>query len=70
MSSKQRLLRAAAVAAIVVVASSIGLAIRSGSWGPVISVCWVPAAVIAVWPSAYGRCMPGGGRVRRPDPRR
>jgi putative transcriptional regulator len=44
MSWQQWLWRAAAVAAIVVVASSIGLAIQSGSWGPVISVCWGPAA--------------------------
>ena len=70
MSRKHWLLLTAALVAIVVVVSSIVQAIRSGSWGPVVSVCWVPAAVIAVWPSVYHRCPAGGGRVRRADLRR
>ena len=70
MSWKHWLPLAAALAAAVVMVSSAGLAIRSGSWGPVISVCWVPAAVVAVWPGAYRRCRSRGGRVRRASLRR
>jgi hypothetical protein len=70
MPWKRGVLLAAAVAAVMVMVSSVGLAIRSGSWGPVVSVCWVPAAVVAVWPGAYRRGRPGSGRVRRADLRR
>jgi hypothetical protein len=38
-----------------VAVSSIVQAIRLGSWTPVISVGWLPAVVIAVWPGAYRR---------------
>jgi len=68
---KRWLFPASGLAAAVVVASSIALAVRSGSWDPVISICWVPAAVVATWPRTYGRCLSrGGGRPRQPDSRR
>jgi roadblock/LC7 domain-containing protein len=44
------------VAAFVAV-SSIVQAIRLGSWTPVISVGWLPAVIVAVWPGAYRRCL-------------
>ena len=47
---------AALVVAFVAV-SSIVQAIRLGSWTPVISVGWLPAVIVAVWPGAYRRCL-------------
>ena len=38
-----------------VAVSSIVQAIRLGSWTPVISVGWLPAVIVAVWPGAYRR---------------
>jgi hypothetical protein len=62
---------AAALAAAVVTASSIAQSVRSGSWGPVISVAWIPAVVVATWPGASRRCLSrGGDRARRADSRR
>ena len=43
------------VAAFVAV-SSIVQAIRLGSWTPVVSVGWLPAVFVAVWPGTYRRC--------------
>ena len=40
-----------------VAVSSIVQAIRLGSWPPVLSVGWLPAVVVAVWPRAYRRCL-------------
>jgi hypothetical protein len=47
------------LALVFVAVSSIVQAIRQGSWGPVISVGWIPAVVVATWPGAYRRCLPG-----------
>jgi roadblock/LC7 domain-containing protein len=44
------------VAAFVAV-SSIVQAIRLSSWTPVVSVGWLPAVIVAVWPGAYRRCL-------------
>ncbi len=44
------------IAAFVAV-SSIVQAIRLGSWTPVLSVGWLPAVVVAVWPRAQRRCL-------------
>ena len=44
------------VAAFVAV-SSIVQAIRLGSWTPVLSVGWLPAVVVAVWPRTHRRCL-------------
>jgi hypothetical protein len=63
---KRWLLVAAAVAAVVVTGSSIAQAVRSGSWGPILSVAWIPAVVIAIWPRAYRRCLSRGGGQARP----
>jgi hypothetical protein len=61
----------AALAVAVVTGSSIALAVRSGSWEPVISIAWIPAVVVAAWPGAYRRCLPrGGGQARRADSHR
>ncbi|HJY74194.1 MAG TPA: hypothetical protein VJ347_20660 [Streptosporangiaceae bacterium] len=37
--------------------SSVVQAIRLGSWTPVISVGWLPAVIVAVWPGAHRRCL-------------
>lgn len=49
--------------AFVSVASAVQ-AIREGSWGPVISVGWLPAVVVAARPGSYRRCL---GPRRRPS---
>ena len=47
----------AAIAVAVVAVSSIVQAVRQGSWGPIISVGWLPAVVVATWwPGTRGRC--------------
>ena len=47
------------IAVAVVAVSSIVQAIRQGSWGPIISVGWLPAVVVATWwPGTRGRCRP------------
>lgn len=66
-SWEHRLFPAAELAAVVAV-SSIAQAVRSGSWGPVVSVAWVPAVVVAAWPAASHRCLTRrGGQARRAD---
>jgi len=59
MSSWTRWMRAIAALAAVFVAVSVAVqAIRQGSWGPVITVGWIPAVIVAVWPGTYRRCLP------------
>jgi len=55
----------AGVAAAFVAVSSIVLAVRRGSWTPIISVGWIPAVVVATWPGTY-RCslLRRAGRAR------
>lgn len=65
---KRWLFAVAVLAAVVVTGSSIAQAVRSGSWGPVLSVIWIPAVVAAITPGAYRRCLSrGGGQGRRSD---
>ena len=46
----------AGLAAAFVVVSSVVLAIRQGSRGPIIAVGWIPAVIVAaVWPVTYRR---------------
>ena len=53
----------AGVAAAFVAVSSIVQAVRQGSWSPILSVAWLPAVVVAVWPGNYRRCcLPGRRR--------
>jgi hypothetical protein len=40
-----------------VAVSSIAAAIRQGSWGPIESVGWIPAVIVASWPGASRRCL-------------
>jgi hypothetical protein len=47
----------AGLAAAFVAVSSVVQAVRQGSWGPVISVGWLPAVVVAAWPGTYRRCL-------------
>ena len=47
----------AALAAAFVAASSIAASIRQGSWGPIESVAWIPAVIVAIWPGASRRCL-------------
>ncbi len=48
-----------AVAVAVVGVSSVVAAVREGSWGPLISVAWLPAVVVAVWwPGTRRHCLP------------
>jgi hypothetical protein len=48
----------AALAAAFVAVSSIAASIRQSSWGPVESVAWLPAVIVATWPGASRRCLP------------
>jgi hypothetical protein len=52
----------AGLAAAFVAVSSVVQAVRQGSWGPVISVGWLPAVVVAAWPGTYRRCLPRRNR--------
>jgi hypothetical protein len=47
----------AVLAAGFVAASVIAAAIRQDSWGPVASVGWMPAVILATWPGASRRCL-------------
>jgi hypothetical protein len=49
---------AGAAVAFVAVTSMVQ-AIRQGSWGPILSVAWLPAVIVAARPGAYRRCLPG-----------
>jgi hypothetical protein len=49
------------LAAAFVAVSSIVQAISEGSWGPIISVGWLPAVVVASWPGVGRRCLRGRG---------
>ena len=53
----------AGLAALVVVGSTIALAVRQGSWSPILSMGWFPAVVVACAVPAgrrgtAGRCWP------------
>ena len=49
----------AGLAVAFVAVSSIVQAVRQGSWGPVVSVAWLPAVIVATWPGTYRRrCLP------------
>jgi len=51
------------VAAFIAVAAIVQ-AIRQGSWGPIISVGWLPAVIVASRPGSVRRCLRGrGGRL-------
>ena len=50
------------VAAFIAV-SSIVQAINEGSWGPIVSVAWLPAVIVASRPGVGRRCL--GGRSGR-----
>jgi len=53
------LLLLAALAAVTFVAvSTIAQAIRQSSWGPIESVAWLPAVIVATWPGTSRRCLP------------
>jgi hypothetical protein len=54
----------AGVAAAFVAVSVAVQGIRQGSWGPIISVGWIPAVIAAMMPAArYRQC-----RTRRGNP--
>jgi hypothetical protein len=44
------------LAAAFIAVSSVVQAISEGSWGPVVSVGWLPAVIVASWP-ATRRCL-------------
>ena len=47
-----------------VAVAAIVQAIREGSWGPIISVGWLPAVIVASRPGSDRRCLRGrGGRL-------
>ena len=47
-----------------VAVAAIVQAIREGSWGPIISVGWLPAFIVASRPGSVRRCLRGrGGRL-------
>lgn len=47
----------AVLVAAFVAASVIATAIRQDSWGPVASVGWMPAVILATLPGASRRCL-------------
>lgn len=47
----------AALAAVFVAVSSVALAVRQGSWAPVVSVGWLPAVIVAAWPGRSRQCL-------------
>jgi hypothetical protein len=47
----------AGLAGLFVAGSAIALAVRQGSWTPIVSVAWLPAVVVAVLPGRR-RCFP------------
>jgi hypothetical protein len=49
----------AGVAVAFAAVSSIVQAISEGSWSPVVSVGWLPAVIVAVWPGVRRRCLRG-----------
>jgi hypothetical protein len=51
------------IAAAVVLGSSVAAAIRHGSWGPIETVAWLPAVLVASFGWKGGRC----GRQPHPD---
>jgi hypothetical protein len=55
---KRGLYLIAGLAIAFVAVSSVVQAVRQGSWGPVVSVAWLPAVVVAAWPGSYRRCLP------------
>ena len=55
---KRGLYLVAGLAVAFVAVSSIVQAVRQGSWGPVISVGWLPAVIVATWPGTSRRCLP------------
>jgi hypothetical protein len=62
MKSWIRSLRVVAwAAALFVAGSSIAMAIRQGSWAPIVSVGWLPAVIVATLPGTYRRCAPRRG---------
>ena len=60
MKSWIRWLRVIALlTAMLVAGSTIALAVTQGSWGPIESVGWIPAVVVATLPRTYRSCVPG-----------
>jgi hypothetical protein len=49
----------AGLVVVFVAVSSIVAAISEGSWGPIVSVGWLPAVIVAAWPGAGRRCLRG-----------
>jgi len=49
-----------ALAAALVAVSATVLAIRQGSWAPIVSVGWIPAVIVAAWPGTHRRCVSRG----------
>jgi hypothetical protein len=45
----------AGLAALVVTVSTIALAVRQGSWSPILSMSWFPAVVVACATASAGR---------------
>ena len=48
----------AGLTATFVAVSTIVQAARLGSWGPVVSVGWIPAVIVAALSRGRGRCLP------------
>jgi hypothetical protein len=48
----------AGLAAAFVAVSAIVQAARQGSWGPIVSVGWIPAVIVATLSGGRGRCLP------------
>ena len=51
----------AGLAAILVASSSIALAVRQGSWAPILAVGWIPAVLVAAAGGSYRHSRRGRG---------
>ena len=49
----------AGLVAVYAAVATIVQAVRQGSWAPVIATGWVPAVIVASWPTTSCRCRIG-----------
>jgi hypothetical protein len=65
--AEKLIMGAGLIGAAIVLGSSVAAAIRHGSWGPIETVAWLPAVLVASFGWKGGRC---GRRRGQPQPDR
>jgi hypothetical protein len=63
--AEKLIMGAGLIAAAIVLGSAVAAAIRQGSWGPIETVAWLPAVLVASFGWKGGRC---GRRRGQPHP--